>query len=169
MFIETKKELREELENAEMRAVTHFRKLQKIEKIINKFEEQKINYVFIVDEIKKVLANNGWKKLILDWKTNLHWLYHKNKNCQGGFMENLEKELEAIYFALDNLDAVKNQLKKYKEDCDGIVKDCEGNIKELEYIANAIEIEIEEIRQEEMSENDNEIRSMNYEFEKERF
>lgn len=55
---ETKKELRAELENAEQRAVTHFRKLNAIENIIRIEESKRTPTVFIVDAIKKVLVSD---------------------------------------------------------------------------------------------------------------
>lgn len=56
---ETKKELRAELENAEQRAVTHFRKLNEIERTIRIEEIKKTPAVHIVDKIKKILANDS--------------------------------------------------------------------------------------------------------------
>lgn len=57
MFWETKKELKEELENAELRAVTHFRKLQKIEYAIKEADINKEVYAITIKKIKRVLAN----------------------------------------------------------------------------------------------------------------
>lgn len=57
MFGETKKELKEELENAELRAVTHFRKLQKIEYAIKEADINKEIYAITIEKIKRVLAN----------------------------------------------------------------------------------------------------------------
>lgn len=56
---ETKKELRAELENAEQRAVTHFRKLNEIERIIRIEEIKKTPSVHIVDKIKRVIFTNA--------------------------------------------------------------------------------------------------------------
>ncbi len=56
--METKRELREELENAELRAVTHYRKLFKIENIIRESDKNKELYAFTIDKIKRVLAND---------------------------------------------------------------------------------------------------------------
>lgn len=50
-----KRELKRQAENAEKRAVTHFRKLQKIEHIIKTEEANKTPAVFIVDKIKEVI------------------------------------------------------------------------------------------------------------------
>ena len=55
---ETKKELREELKNAEQRAVTHFRKLNQIERIIRVEEIKKTPSVHIVEKIKKILVHD---------------------------------------------------------------------------------------------------------------
>ena len=55
---ETKKELRAELENAEQRAVTHFRKLNQIENLIRIEQANKTPSVHIVEKIKKILVNN---------------------------------------------------------------------------------------------------------------
>ena len=55
---ETKRSLQRELENAEQRAVTHFRKLNSIENIIRIGEKEKTPTVFIVDAIKKVLVSD---------------------------------------------------------------------------------------------------------------
>lgn len=56
---ETKKQLREERENAEKRAVTHFRKLNQIESIIRIEEEKRTPTVHIVEKIKKILVNDS--------------------------------------------------------------------------------------------------------------
>ena len=56
---ETKKKLRAELENAEQRAVTHFRKLNEIERIIRIEEIKKTPTVYIVDKIKRVIFTNA--------------------------------------------------------------------------------------------------------------
>lgn len=53
---ETKKQLREELENAEQRAVTHFRKLNQIENLIRIEQANKTPSVHIVEKIKKILV-----------------------------------------------------------------------------------------------------------------
>ena len=49
------KKIKEQAKNAELRAVTHFRKLQKIEHIIKTEEANKTPAVFIVDKIKEVI------------------------------------------------------------------------------------------------------------------
>lgn len=49
------KKIKEQARNAELRAVTHLRKLQKIEYIIKTEEENKTPAVFIVDKIKEVI------------------------------------------------------------------------------------------------------------------
>lgn len=59
---ETKKELRAELENAEERAVTHFRKLNLIENLIRIEQANKTPSVHIVEKIKKIL--------VPDWQSN---------------------------------------------------------------------------------------------------
>ena len=45
--------------NAELRAITHFRKLQSIERIINTSEATKEPAVFIVDKIKEVIVGQN--------------------------------------------------------------------------------------------------------------
>ena len=50
-----KKKIKEQAENAERRALIHFRKLQAIEKIIKQEEANKTPAVFIVDKIKEVI------------------------------------------------------------------------------------------------------------------
>lgn len=56
---ETKKELRTELENAEQRAVTHFRKLNLIENLIRIEQANKTPSVHIVEKIKKILVHDS--------------------------------------------------------------------------------------------------------------
>lgn len=54
--------LNEEIEehyNAELRAITHFRKLQAIERILEKAKETKEPAVFIVDKIKEVIVGQN--------------------------------------------------------------------------------------------------------------
>lgn len=55
---ETKKQLREKLENAEERAVTYFRKLNLIENLIRIEQMNKTPSVYIVEKIKKILVND---------------------------------------------------------------------------------------------------------------
>lgn len=50
-----KKKIKEQAENAERRALIHFRKLQAIENIIKQEEASKTPAVFIVDKIKEVI------------------------------------------------------------------------------------------------------------------
>lgn len=52
-------ELIEELENAELRAVTHFRKLIKIEDILRKAEEEKTPAVIVLDKINEVIVGKN--------------------------------------------------------------------------------------------------------------
>lgn len=56
---ETKKDLRNQRDNAEKRALTHFRKLNKIENIIKNEEAKKTPAVFIVDKIKEVIVGQN--------------------------------------------------------------------------------------------------------------
>jgi hypothetical protein len=53
--METKKKLREERINAEERALTHYRKLNKIEKILMIGRAERTPAVFIVDQINEVI------------------------------------------------------------------------------------------------------------------
>lgn len=55
---ETKKQLRKEAENAETRAVNHFMKLNKIEKILKNAEQTHEMYYETVYKIKKVIFPN---------------------------------------------------------------------------------------------------------------
>ena len=57
--IETKKDLKEQLEEAETRAVTHFTKVNKIENILKKSDATKENYFITLNKIKKVIFSNG--------------------------------------------------------------------------------------------------------------
>ena len=57
--METKKQLREEAENAELRAVTHFQKLNKIEQILNNADKTHEMYYETVQKIKKVIFPNA--------------------------------------------------------------------------------------------------------------
>ena len=59
MLIETKKQLRQEAENAELRAVTHFQKLNKIEQILKQADYKKEMYYDTVQKIKKVIFTNA--------------------------------------------------------------------------------------------------------------
>ena len=49
------KKVKKQAENAERRALIHFRKLQAIENIIKQEEANKTPAVFIVDKIKEVI------------------------------------------------------------------------------------------------------------------
>ncbi len=80
--------------------------------------------------------------------------------------EKLKEELEDVEYSIDNLDGIITALSSYKEDCKDIVTDLRGNMKELEYIANEIGMEIDEIETKLISERDNELWAMNYEFER---
>ena len=60
--IETKKDLKEQLEEAETRAVTHFSKVNRIENNLKNSEETKENYFITLDKIKKVIFSNGNQK-----------------------------------------------------------------------------------------------------------
>ena len=57
--IETKKDLKEQLEEAETRAVIHFSKVNKIENILKHSDETKENYFITLNKIKKVIFSNG--------------------------------------------------------------------------------------------------------------
>ena len=57
--IETKKDLKEKLEEAETRAVIHFSKVNKIENILKYSDETKENYFITLNKIKKVIFSNG--------------------------------------------------------------------------------------------------------------
>lgn len=57
--IETKKDLRNQLEEAETRAVTHFNKVNKIENILKKSEETKENYFITLNKIKEVIVGQN--------------------------------------------------------------------------------------------------------------
>lgn len=53
-IFETKKDLKERLEEAETRAVTHFRKLNRIENILKESERTKEPYVDTIIKIKEL-------------------------------------------------------------------------------------------------------------------
>ena len=53
--METKRALKEKANNAEQRAVVHFRKLQEIENILVRAEINKTPSVIVVDKIKEVI------------------------------------------------------------------------------------------------------------------
>lgn len=53
--METKRALKEKANNAEQRAVVHFRKLQEIENILGRAEINKTPSVIVVDKIKEVI------------------------------------------------------------------------------------------------------------------
>lgn len=57
--METKKQLREEAENAELRAVTHFQKLNKIEQILKNADKTHEMYYETVEKIKRVIFPNA--------------------------------------------------------------------------------------------------------------
>ena len=58
ILFETKKELREQLYEAETRAVTHFRKVNKIENILKQSDITKENYFETLEKIKRVIFPN---------------------------------------------------------------------------------------------------------------
>ncbi len=60
--IETKEDLRKQLEEAETRAVTHFNKVNKIEHILKSSDVTKENYFVTLDKIKKVIFPNANQK-----------------------------------------------------------------------------------------------------------
>ncbi len=60
--IETKKDLKKQLEEAETRAVTHFTKLSKIENILKSSDVTKENYYVTLEKIKKVIFPNANQK-----------------------------------------------------------------------------------------------------------
>ena len=57
-MLQTKKQLRLEAENAELRAVTHFRKVCKIEQILKNADRTHEMYYETVDKIKRVIFPN---------------------------------------------------------------------------------------------------------------
>ncbi len=59
MIFETKKDLRNQLEEAETRAVIHFTKLNKIENILQQSEITKENYFETLDKIKRVIYSTS--------------------------------------------------------------------------------------------------------------
>lgn len=58
MLIETKKKLREERDNAELRAITHFMTVRHIEAIINYADQNNEVYAITMDKIKRELSAN---------------------------------------------------------------------------------------------------------------
>ena len=57
-IFETKKDLKEQRDDAEARAVTHFRKLNKIENILKESDRTKEPYVDTVIKIKELVYNH---------------------------------------------------------------------------------------------------------------
>lgn len=57
--METKKKLKEKANNAEQRAVVHFRKIQEIENILGRAEINKTPSVIVVDKIKEVIVGQN--------------------------------------------------------------------------------------------------------------
>ena len=57
--IETKKDLRNQLEEAETRAVTHFSKVNKIENILKTADITKENYSVTLNKIKEVIVGQN--------------------------------------------------------------------------------------------------------------
>ena len=57
--METKKKLKEKANNAEQRAVVHFRKLQEIENILGRAEINKTPSVIVLDKIKEVIVGQN--------------------------------------------------------------------------------------------------------------
>ena len=55
--IETKKDLRNQLEEAERRAAIHFTKVNRIENILKKSDETKENYFITLNKIKEVITS----------------------------------------------------------------------------------------------------------------
>lgn len=51
--------LKKELNNAELRAVTHFRKLNKIENILLQAEQDKTTAVIVTDKIREVIVSQN--------------------------------------------------------------------------------------------------------------
>lgn len=58
MLRETKKKLREERDNAELRAITHFMTVRHIEAIINYADQNNEVYAITMDKIKRELSAN---------------------------------------------------------------------------------------------------------------
>ena len=57
----SKKKLKEEKYNAELRAVTHFRKLFEIEQILKQADKDKTPSVLVVDKINEVITDRKSK------------------------------------------------------------------------------------------------------------
>lgn len=57
--METKKKLKEKANNAEQRAVVHFRKIQEIENSLGRAEINKTPSVIVVDKIKEVIVGQN--------------------------------------------------------------------------------------------------------------
>ena len=55
MMFKTRKVLKEEISNAEARALAHFKKIFQIEQIIKKSDESKEIYAITIEKIKKVI------------------------------------------------------------------------------------------------------------------
>ena len=57
--IETKKDLRNQLVEAETRAITHFNKVSKIENILKTADITKENYFITLNKIKEVIVGQN--------------------------------------------------------------------------------------------------------------
>lgn len=57
--IETKKDLRNQIVEAETRAVTHFNKVRKIENILRTADITKENYFITLNKIKEVIVGQN--------------------------------------------------------------------------------------------------------------
>ena len=55
--IETKKDLKNQLEEAERRSAIHFTKVNRIENILKKSDETKENYFITLNKIKEVITS----------------------------------------------------------------------------------------------------------------
>ena len=60
--MDTKKRLREQRDNAEERAMIHFRKLNRIESIIRVAKLQRTPSVLVVDKIEEVISSDQTNK-----------------------------------------------------------------------------------------------------------
>lgn len=61
LYLELRK-VRKERDNAETRAVTHFKKLNKIENILKNSDKTQENFFITIDKIKRVIFQNANSK-----------------------------------------------------------------------------------------------------------
>jgi peptidoglycan hydrolase CwlO-like protein len=83
-------------------------------------------------------------------------------------IENLEKELNSLEYAIESINEAIDYVEEYSDDCDGDIDLLNDVIKSFNYICDNLRNEIEEEKQNTLKENLKEIEAMNIEFERSR-